>query len=97
MSTTDSSNYGTPLSYAVLDQDNEITFTDYSGFVFAIKGTAKVIHIQRIFLTFKNFSYLGNKVVTDVTANNGMWYFLCASWSSKEGYWAIFKVSQLVF
>ena len=39
MMTTDKSNYGTPLSYATLSQDNEITFTDYSGFVFAVKGT----------------------------------------------------------
>ena len=38
MMTTDKSNYGTPLSYAIENQDNEITFTDYSGFVFAVKG-----------------------------------------------------------
>ena len=41
MMTTDKSNYGTPLSYATENQDNEITFTDYSGFVFAIKGNLK--------------------------------------------------------
>ena len=41
MMTTDKSNYGTPLSYATENQDNEITFTDYSGFVFAIKGILK--------------------------------------------------------
>jgi hypothetical protein len=34
---------------------------------------------------------LGNKVVTDVTANNGVWTFLCAQWSSLEGRWAIFQ------
>ena len=39
MMTTDKSNYGTPLSYATLSQDNEITFTDYSGFVFAVNSS----------------------------------------------------------
>ena len=38
MSTTDLANYGTVLSYAVHDEDNEITFTDYGGFVLSIKG-----------------------------------------------------------
>lgn len=38
MSTNDMSNYGTVLSYAVDEQDNEMTFTDYGGFVLSIKG-----------------------------------------------------------
>ena len=39
MSSMDKDNYGTVLSYAVQEQDNEITFTDYNGFVLAIKGS----------------------------------------------------------
>jgi hypothetical protein len=38
MTTTDKSNYGTVMSYATPTQDNELTFTDYSGFVLAVKG-----------------------------------------------------------
>ena len=38
MSTTDLANYGTVLSYAVDNEDNELTFTDYGGFVLSIKG-----------------------------------------------------------
>ena len=38
MSSSDRDNYGTVLSYAVAEQDNEITFTDYNGFVLAVKG-----------------------------------------------------------
>ena len=38
MSTTDLANYGTVLSYAVDTEDNEVTFTDYGGFVLSIKG-----------------------------------------------------------
>ena len=39
MSTTDLANYGTVLSYAVDNEDNELTFTDYGGFVLSIKGS----------------------------------------------------------
>ncbi len=37
----------------------------------------------------------GNKVVTDVTANDGTWTFLCAVWSSGEGYWAVYQDAML--
>ena len=74
MSTTDRGNYGTPLSYAVPDQDNEITFTDYNGFVLSVKG---------------------NKVVTDITANNGEWTFLCVTWRSSDGDWKIYKNGKM--
>ena len=42
MSTADSDNYGTVLSYATEEEDNEITFTDYGGFVLAVKGNSSV-------------------------------------------------------
>eukprot|EP00095_Tigriopus_kingsejongensis_P012185 maker-scaffold521_size146803-snap-gene-0.11 protein:Tk12185 transcript:maker-scaffold521_size146803-snap-gene-0.11-mRNA-1 annotation:"hypothetical protein LOTGIDRAFT_233055" len=75
MRTTDQDNYGTPISYAVPGQDNELTFTDYSGFVLAIKG---------------------EKIVTDVTANDGSWHRLCVSWKSQNGWWNIAKDGQNV-
>lgn len=31
------------------------------------------------------------KVVTDVTANDGMWHHICVTWSSYDGSWAIYK------
>ena len=33
MNTDDLTNYGTVLSYAIENEDNELTFTDYGGFV----------------------------------------------------------------
>ena len=38
----------------------------------------------------------GNKVVTDVTTNNGLWTFLCAQWASSDGHWAIFQDAILL-
>ena len=37
----------------------------------------------------------GEKVVTDVTANDGSWTFLCASWASRGGLWKIYKNGAL--
>ena len=38
MATDDKGNYGTPISYAIPQEDNEITFTDPFGFVLSVKG-----------------------------------------------------------
>ena len=38
MKTDDLANYGTVLSYATETEDNELTFTDYGGFVLSVKG-----------------------------------------------------------
>ena len=38
MNTDDLTNYGTVLSYAIESEDNELTFTDYGGFVLSVKG-----------------------------------------------------------
>jgi hypothetical protein len=49
---------------------------------------------DNIFLSFWLcffFHQKGNKVVSDVTANDGAWTFLCALWSSADGYWAIYQ------
>ena len=51
MQTEDRDNYGTPFSYATKHEDNELTITDYNGFVLSVAG---------------------EKVVTDVTANDGI-------------------------
>ena len=51
MSTTDLANYGTVLSYAVDNEDNELTFTDYGGFVLSIKGS---IHIKTSAYLFRS-------------------------------------------
>ena len=39
--------------------------------------------------------FSGEKVVTDVTANDGSWTFLCASWASRGGLWKIYKNGAL--
>ena len=33
----------------------------------------------------------GEKVVTDITGNDGSWTFMCASWTSILGQWKIYK------
>ena len=47
MNTDDLTNYGTVLSYAIENEDNELTFTDYGGFVLSVKGQ-KVVTGNRI-------------------------------------------------
>lgn len=32
-----------------------------------------------------------DKVVTDVTANDGRWHFICFAWSSPQGNWILYK------
>ena len=34
--------------------------------------------------------------MTDITANDGTWTFLCATWRSLQGFWAIFVNGQLM-
>ena len=33
----------------------------------------------------------GASVVTDVTANDGMWHHIVVTWSNRYGYWQIYK------
>ena len=51
----------------------------------------KLFKLQLQFSSCLSRAFSGNKVVTDVTANDGTWTFLCAVWSSGEGYWAVFQ------
>ena len=36
-------------------------------------------------------SIAGHKVVTDVTGNDGLWHFICTTWTSAGGKWSVFK------
>ena len=100
MKTDDLANYGTVLSYATETEDNELTFTDYGGFVLSVKGKLKrgiKIEEKVYFLRAHFFQFFsGQKVVTDITANDGTWTFLCALWRSLQGFWAIFVNGQLM-
>ena len=59
MATDDKGNYGTPISYATLQEDNEITFTDPFGFVLSVKGMLykKYMHITTHINQIVNFYY----------------------------------------
>lgn len=35
-------------------------------------------------------------MITDVTANNGLWNFLCVSWQSDQGQWRVMKNGKVV-
>ena len=70
MSSKDQNNYGTAFSYATENEDNELTVTDYNGFVLSVAG---------------------EKVVTDVTATDGQWHFICVSWRAARGEWWILR------
>ena len=37
------------------------------------------------------YGCLGQKVVTDITGNDGRWTFMCASWTSVRGNWKIYR------
>ncbi|KAK6624931.1 hypothetical protein RUM44_011795 [Polyplax serrata] len=37
----------------------------------------------------------GRYVVTDIEANDGFWHFICVTWESKEGRWAVFLDGSL--
>ena len=36
------------------------------------------------------------KVVTDITANDGIWTFLCVTWSSFDGLWVIYVNGKVI-
>ena len=74
MTSDDKNNYGTPFSYATSSEDNELTITDYNGFVLSVAG---------------------EKVVTDVTATDGRWHFICFTWRSLDGGWQVLRDGML--
>ena len=54
-----------------------------------------IIFLWKFSLSIKNRNILfyaaGEKVVTDITGNDGSWTFMCASWTSNRGQWKIYK------
>ena len=38
----------------------------------------------------------GQKVITDVTGNDGRWTHLCAGWASRGGRWEVAKNGRVV-
>lgn len=46
VNTTDKANFGTPLSYATTENDNELSITDYNGFALYVHGENKVTDVQ---------------------------------------------------
>ena len=53
-----------------------------------------IIFVWKFSLSIQNcniFYTAGEKVVTDITGNDGSWTFMCASWTSNLGQWKIYK------
>lgn len=44
------------------------------------------MYFVRRFVLYVN----GEKVVTDIKVNDGYWHFLCVTWESEYGSWAVF-------
>ena len=57
MATDDKGNYGTPISYATQQEDNEITFTDPFGFVLSVKGIESIDMILFELFCMEIFSF----------------------------------------
>ena len=53
-------------------------------------------YVKKISLRVHHLSNLGEKVVTDITANDGSWTFLCVTWKSQGGVWNVYKNGELV-
>ena len=62
------------MTYLVKFLKNQLTITDYNGFVLSVAG---------------------EKIVTDVTANDGLWHFICVCWESDSGLWNVYKDGAL--
>lgn len=55
-----------------------------------------VIFLHIAVINFKSMSrfvvYInGERVVTDVSANDGLWHLVCLLWSSQDGSWCLYK------
>ena len=86
MSSEDTDNYGTPFSYATAEEDNEASKCKCTEI-------SREIYLQLTITDYNGFvlSVAGEKVVTDVTANDGLWHFICTSWLSETGEWYVYK------
>ena len=81
MQSEDKDNYGTPFSYATKSEDNEVM--QYIDCTIQISGN--LAFLQLTITDYNGFvlSISGEKVVTDVTANDGLWHFICTTWRSQ--------------
>jgi sushi, von Willebrand factor type A, EGF and pentraxin domain-containing protein 1 len=48
------------------------------------------VNLLNYFLSFVVYIN-GERVVTDVSANDGLWHLVCLQWSSQEGFWCLYK------
>ena len=65
-------------------------------FLSKVKNMMRRKKWKEILFSIFFFFFAGQKVVTDITANDGTWTFLCALWRSLQGVWAIFVNGQLM-
>ena len=75
MATVDKDNYCTVVSYAVEEEDNEITFTDYSGFVLAVRGKSNLCYIAPCHGVFLAIRLSQQKEALKITVINKLYLF----------------------
>lgn len=102
MRSWDTTNYGTPVSYAVEGSDNAFLLIDYNGSVYNELTEHKHTHIKSsltiCFLLpvhpcpYRWVLYVnGKERITDCPAvNTGHWYHIGVSWRSWDGDWRIY-------
>ena len=81
MQSEDKDNYGTPFSYATKSEDNEVM-----QYIYCTTQISGNLTFPQLTITDYNgfvLSISGEKVVTDVTANDGLWHFICTTWRSQ--------------
>ena len=68
-----------------------------SFLVYSLISLSTVFCFQLTITDYNGFvlSIAGQKVVTDVTANDGLWHFICAGWTASGGQWSIYKDGYL--
>lgn len=98
MRSTDTTNYGTPISYAVEGSDNAFLLIDYNGLVPTRAGSQMCAwkYFPRLVVSLSPLSswvlYVnGKERITDCPAvNTGQWYHIGVSWRSWDGDWRIY-------
>ncbi|XP_020610724.1 neuronal pentraxin-2-like [Orbicella faveolata] len=63
-------NIGTPLGYAVSDQDNEFIIYNYKSFMLFVGGSYRETYVSAI---------------------DGKWHHICATWENMAGSWKLYK------
>ncbi|XP_033116115.1 sushi, von Willebrand factor type A, EGF and pentraxin domain-containing protein 1-like [Anneissia japonica] len=80
MKTTDTKNYGCPISYATMDangvvMDNALSLQDYNSFSFYVNGKSAFTYVQ--------------------ANSNPNWHHIALTWESKSGTWFIYMDNVL--